>query len=392
MDFYKRAVELKEETIENRRYIHKNAETGLKLPKTKAFVMDRLKKYGLEPEECGDGVTAMLGKGGKVLLLRADMDALPMPEQSGESFACPTGAADHACGHDFHAAMLLTAAKMLKENEDMLEGTVKFMFQPAEETFEGSKNMIEHGILDNPKVDAALAYHVSPGKMPVGLYMYNDKDTMMYSVDGFKITITGKGSHGAYPHVGVDPINIGVHIHLALQELIARESDPAHACVLTIGQFQAGTAANIIPDTAVLQGTIRTNHKEARELLVRRMKEVAEKTAEVYKGTAQIEMISEVPPLICDPKMTDEIVGYMNEMNIPGLTPYLDVSASASEDFAVIAEKVPSTFMYLSAGYQDERGNYPAHHPKVQFNEDVCPIGSACLANCAVRWLAAHKE
>ncbi|MCI5516265.1 MAG: M20 family metallopeptidase [Roseburia porci] len=392
MDFYKRAVELKEETIENRRYIHKNAETGLKLPKTKAFVMDRLKKYGLEPEECGDGVTAMLGKGGKVLLLRADMDALPMPEQSGESFACPTGAADHACGHDFHAAMLLTAAKMLKENEDMLEGTVKFMFQPAEETFEGSKNMIEHGILDNPKVDAALAYHVSPGKMPVGLYMYNDKDTMMYSVDGFKITITGKGSHGAYPHVGVDPINIGVHIHLALQELIARESDPAHACVLTIGQFQAGTAANIIPDTAVLQGTIRTNHKEARELLVRRMKEVAEKTAEVYKGTAQIEMISEVPPLICDPKMTDEIVGYMNEMNIPGLTPYLDVSASASEDFAVIAEKVPSTFMYLSAGYQDERGTYPAHHPKVQFNEDVCPIGSACLANCAVRWLAAHKE
>ena len=392
MDFYKRAVELKEETIENRRYIHKNAETGLKLPKTKAFVMDRLKKYGLEPEECGDGVTAMLGKGGKVLLLRADMDALPMPEQSGESFACPTGAADHACGHDFHAAMLLTAAKMLKENEDMLEGTVKFMFQPAEETFEGSKNMIEHGILDNPKVDAALAYHVSPGKMPVGLYMYNDKDTMMYSVDGFKITITGKGSHGAYPHVGVDPINIGVHIHLALQELIARESDPAHACVLTIGQFQAGTAANIIPDTAVLQGTIRTNHKEARELLVRRMKEVAEKTAEVYKGTAQIEMISEVPPLICDPKMTDEIVGFMNEMNIPGLTPYPDVSASASEDFAVIAEKVPSTFMYLSAGYQDERGTYPAHHPKVQFNEDVCPIGSACLANCAVRWLAAHKE
>lgn len=392
MDFYKRAVELKEETIENRRYIHKNAETGLKLPKTKAFVIDRLREYGLEPEKCGDGVTAMLGKGGKVLLLRADMDALPMPEQSGESFACPTGAADHACGHDFHAAMLLTAAKMLKENEDMLEGTVKFMFQPAEETFEGSKNMIEHGILDNPKVDAALAYHVSPGKMPVGLYMYNDKDTMMYSVDGFKITITGKGSHGAYPHVGVDPINIGVHIHLALQELIARESDPAHACVLTIGQFQAGTAANIIPDIAVLQGTIRTNHKEARELLVRRMKEVAVKTAEVYNGTAQIEMISEVPPLICDPKMTDEIVGYMNEMNIPGLTPYPGVSASASEDFAVIAEKVPSTFMYLSAGYQDERGTYPAHHPKVQFNEDVCPIGAACLANCAVRWLAAHKE
>ena len=377
MNYYERALELKDETIANRRHIHKNAETGLDLPKTKAYVMKKLTEYGLEPKDCGYGVTATLGKGGKVLLLRADMDALPMPEESGEEFACPTGKEAHTCGHDFHAAMLLTAAKMLKEKEDTLEGTIKFMFQPAEETFEGSKNMIENGILENPPVDAALAYHVSPGKMPIGLFMYNDKDTMMYSVDGFKITIHGKGSHGAYPHVGVDPINIGVHIHLALQELIARESDPTHSCVLTIGQFAGGTAANIIPETAVLQGTIRTNKPEARELLVRRMKEVAEKTAAVYNGTVDIEMISEVPPLICNPKLTDEVVGYMQELGIPGLTPYPGISASASEDFAVIAEKVPSTFMYLSAGYLDERGQYPAHHPKAQFNEDVCPIGAA---------------
>ena len=184
---------------------------------------------------------------------------------------------------------------------------------------------------------------------------------MMYSVDGFKIIIKGKGSHGAYPHVGVDPINIGVHVHLALQELIARESDPSKACVLTIGQFKAGTAANIIPEEAILQGTIRTNDNAAREKLVRRMKEVAQKTAEVYNGSAEIEMISEVPPLICDTDMTNEIVGFMKELDIPGLTPYPDVSASASEDFAVIAEKIPSTFMYLSAGYMDERGEFPAH-------------------------------
>ena len=392
MDFYNRALELKDETIQNRRNIHKNAEVGLDTPKTKAFVIEKLKEYGLEPEECGYGVTALLGKKeGKVLLLRADMDALPMAEQSGEEFACPSGKEAHTCGHDFHAAMLLTAAKMLKENEDLIDGTIKFMFQPAEETFEGSKNMIENGILENPKVDAALAYHVSPGKMPVGLFMYNSKDTMMYSVDGFKITIKGKGSHGAYPHVGVDPINIGVHVHLALQELIARESDPSKACVLTVGQFKAGTAANIIPEQAGLQGTIRTNDNEAREKLVRRMKEVAKKTAEVYNGTAEIEMISEVPPLICNPEFTNEIVSYMKETNIPGLMPYPDVSASASEDFAVIAEKVPSTFMYLSAGYMDERGEYPAHHPKARFNEDVCPIGSACLAHCAVEWLSKHK-
>ena len=391
MNEYERALELKEETIANRRFLHENAETGLHLPETKVFVMKKLKEYGIESVECGEGVTATIGKGGKVILLRADMDALPMPEESGEEFACPTGKEAHTCGHDFHAAMLLTAAKMLKEKEDTLEGTIKFMFQPAEETFEGSKNMIENGILENPPVDAALAYHVSPGKMPIGLFMYNDKDTMMYSVDGFKITIHGKGSHGAYPHVGVDPINIGVHIHLALQELIARESDPTHSCVLTIGQFAGGTAANIIPETAVLQGTIRTNKPEARELLVRRMKEVAERTAAVYNGTVDIEMISEVPPLICNPKLTDEVVGYMQELGIPGLTPYPGISASASEDFAVIAEKVPSTFMYLSAGYLDERGQYPAHHPKAQFNEDVCPIGAACLAHCASQWLKNNK-
>ena len=387
--------DLQEYIVGLRRDLHQIPEVGFDLPETQAYVTAELNKIGI-PYVCSEKDSSIIatiegGKAGKTVCLRADMDALPMPEESGEEFACPTGKEAHTCGHDFHAAMLLTAAKMLKEKEDTLEGTIKFMFQPAEETFEGSKNMIENGILENPPVDAALAYHVSPGKMPIGLFMYNDKDTMMYSVDGFKITIHGKGSHGAYPHVGVDPINIGVHIHLALQELIARESDPTHSCVLTIGQFAGGTAANIIPETAVLQGTIRTNKPEARELLVRRMKEVAEKTAAVYNGTVDIEMISEVPPLICNPKLTDEVVGYMQELGIPGLTPYPGISASASEDFAVIAEKVPSTFMYLSAGYLDERGQYPAHHPKAQFNEDVCPIGAACLAHCASQWLKNNK-
>ena len=391
MNYYERALELKEETIENRRYFHTNAEVGLDMPKAKAYVMKKLTEYGLEPKECGYGVTATVGKGGKVLLLRADMDALPMPEESGEPFACPTGKEAHTCGHDFHAAMLLTAAKMLKENEAELEGTVKFMFQPAEETFQGGKNMLENGILENPHVDAALAYHVSPGKMPVGIYMYNSTGTMMFSVDGFKITVTGKGGHGAYPHTSIDPINIAVHVYLALEALIAREADPNKACVLTVGQFTAGTAENIIPNNAVMKGTIRTNDKTNRELLVRRMKEVAIKTAEVYGGTAEVEMLSEVPPLICDPKLTEEFVGYMKELNIPGAMPYPGISASASEDFASIAERVPSTFMYLSAGYTDERGQYPAHNPKAQFNEDVCPIGSSCLAHCATQWLKNNK-
>ena len=390
MDFYKRALALREETISHRRWLHSNAEVGLHMPKGQTYVMEQLRGYGLDPHPCGHGVIAELGQeGGRTILLRADMDALPMPEESGESFSCPTGTEAHTCGHDFHAAMLLTAAKILKENESMLSGRVRFMFQPAEETFEGAKDMLANGVLEG--VDAALAYHVGPGRMPVGLFMYNSGKTMMYSVDGFRITIHGRGAHGAYPHSSIDTINIGVHVYLALESLIAREADPGKACVLTIGNFSAGSAPNIIPDTAVLQGTLRTNDSASREKLVRRLKEVALKTAEVFGGMAQVEMISEVPPLVCDPAMTDEMVSYMEELPIPGLTPVPDTSASASEDFAIIAERVPSVFMYLSAGYMDERGDAPAHNPKVQFNEEVCPIGSACLAHCAVRWLEDHQ-
>lgn len=386
MDYYKRALALREETVAHRRWLHSHAEVGLEMPRARQYVIEQLQSIGLTPKPCGHGVTAELGpERGKTLLLRADMDALPMPEESGESFACPTGTEAHTCGHDFHAAMLLTAAKLLKENETALRGKVRFMFQPAEETFEGARDMIANGILEG--VDAALGCHVAPGRMPVGLFMYNSGGTMMYSVDGFRITVHGRGAHGAYPHNSIDPIHIGVHIYLALEALIAREADPGKACVLTIGNFSAGSAPNIIPSTAVLQGTLRTNDRNCREKLVRRMREVSQKTAEVYGGSAEIEMISEVPPLICDRFMTETMVGYMKELQIPGLTAVPDMSASASEDFAVIAEKVPSVFLYLSAGYPDDRGDAPAHNPKVLFNEDVCPIGSACLAHCAARWM-----
>ena len=264
MDYYQRACELKGETIASRRYFHANAEVGLNCDKAKAYVMEKLADYGIEPRDCGHGVVATIGAGSPVILLRADMDALPMPEESGEPFACPDGKHAHACGHDFHAAMLLAAARMLKETEGDLKGTVKLMFQPAEETFEGAKDMIAAGVLEDPRPDVALAYHVTPGQMPVGIFMYNDKNTMMYSVDGFRIEVKGKGSHGAYPQRSIDPVNAAVHIYLALEAIMAREIDPTAAAVMTVGKFDAGTAANIIPNTAVLEGTIRANDKDAR--------------------------------------------------------------------------------------------------------------------------------
>ncbi len=390
MNEYERALELKAETVENRRFFHYNAECGVHMPKGAAYVTKKLTEYGLNPKPLGEGVTATLGSGEPVLLLRADMDALPMPEESGLDFACPTGTEAHACGHDCHAAMLLTAAKMLKERESELRGTVKFMFQPGEETFEGSRNMIENGILDDPAPEAALAFHTGPGKLPVGLIMYNDSTTMMFSTDIFKITVKGRGGHGAYPHTAVDPINIGVHIHLGLQELIARESDPQKSCLLTVGHFEAGATANIIPDTAILEGTIRTNDKEARDKLLRRIGELTEGIAAAYGGSARCEILRGVPPLVCDGQVVREMVGYIKEVPVPGLAFYPGIASSASEDFALVADKIPTAFIYLASGFADERGDAPAHNPKVMFNEDVLPVGAACLTHCAIRWLENH--
>lgn len=387
MELYQRALEYGDETVRHRRYFHVHAEPGLETPKACDYIMQTLQSYGLNPMRCGHGITATIGSGSPCILLRADMDALPMGEESGLDFACPTGTEAHTCGHDFHAAMLLTAAKLLKERENQLKGTVKLMFQPAEETFQGAEDMIENGIMENPKVDAALALHVTAGQIPLGLYFYNANSTMMASADGFRIKIRGKGAHGAYPQNSIDPINIAVHVYLALEVLIAREADPDKMCVLTIGSFNAGSAPNIIPEEAVLQGTLRTKDKESRSLLVRRIREVAEGTAAVYGGSASIEVLSAVPPLICDQDMTRELVGYIQEMGIPGAMPYAGISSSASEDFAMIADRVPSVYMNISAGFPDERGKYPMHNPKVQFNEDALPIGAAIYAECAIRWL-----
>lgn len=317
------------------------------------------------------------------------MDSLLINELSGEEFACASGNM-HACGHDIHTAMLLTAARMLKEDEDHLQGTVKLMFQNAEEVFKGANDMIEHVILDNPRPDAAMAYHMMIGKNKVGTYMYNAGGIMMNSVDEFKIIIHGKGTHGAYLHQGIDPINISVHIHLALQELIAREANPQDICTLTIGKFNAGSAANIIPESAILQGTLRTNNVSTRENLLSRMKEVCHKIAETYRGTVEIEMVSTVPPLMCDPQLTLEMVEYMSQIGIEELKGI--PNSTATEDFAIIAEKIPTTYMILTAGFMDERGDYPLHHPKAQFDENVCVIGAACFSYCASHWLENHKN
>ena len=277
--FMEQANLIKDDIVEFRRTIHKNPEVGDKLPKTKAYVMDNLKEFGYEPEEiCESGIVATIkgNKPGKTFLLRADMDALPMAEATECDFKSNNGCM-HSCGHDMHTAMLLGAAKLLRQNQDEIEGTIKLVFQPDEEGFTGAKKMLAAGVLENPKVDAAMAMHVH-SSTPSNVVLCG-LGTSIAGCNRFRIVVNGTGCHGAMPELGVDPINIAAHIYISLQEIIAREISATKPAVVTIGKFVGGEAPNIIPGEVVMEGTIRSLDKEVGEFIFDRMNEIVTSTA-----------------------------------------------------------------------------------------------------------------
>ena len=264
------AIEMKDEIVENRRAIHRAPEVGAHLPQTVQFVEEKLRLLGYEPRELGGGVVAELtGEDmGRCILLRADMDALKVREKTDLPFRSENGSM-HACGHDMHAAMLLGAARLLKAHQSELKGTVKLVFQPDEEGFTGAKAMLKAGVLEVPKPQAAMALHVNSGT-PSGLVLCG-KGTFMAGCTLFRITVKGVGCHGAMPETGVDPINIAAHIYLALQEITARELPAKTPAIVTMGKFSAGHAPNIIPQEAVIEGTIRTFDRDVTALILRRI-------------------------------------------------------------------------------------------------------------------------
>ena len=384
--FLKRAQELEASMKSDRRYLHQNAEVGFDLPITTKYVMDRLQEIGLEPKEiCKSGVTALIEgkKPGKTYLLRADMDALSMNEENVLEFASKTNAA-HNCGHDMHTAILLGAAQILKENVDELEGNVRLMFQPNEEAFLGSKAMIEAGVLED--VDVASCMH-----------MMLDYDASNYacapgffssSCDGFKITVNGKGCHGAMPHLGIDPINVGMSICTAFQQLVSRETPPKETASLTFGQFSGGNTPNIVPDKVVIQGTLRTYNAELRAKLVNRMQTIVKSAGEMYGTTVEYEVLSDVPSIYVNPEMLEEVKTYLSE--IEGLTlANNNFRITPSDDMAFISEKVPTVYLLLQARVKDNP--YPHHNPKVLFDESSMTWGAAMHAQCAFEWLRNHK-
>lgn len=389
--FYKRALELQTEIIENRRTFHQFAEIGFDLPKTTGYVMERLKEYGLFPKLVGRaGITCTVGHGKPVILLRGDMDALPMEEKTKLPFSAENGNC-HSCGHDCHTAMLLTAAKMLKEQEHLLKGTVKFMFQPAEELLAGAKDMIEGGILENPTVDAALGLHVTVGceNSEVGDISYAC-GSANYSGDAVKITITGKDAHGSTPELGVDSISIASHVVLALQEIIAREIPCTDHSVLIVGKITGGTTCNTLCGSVLLECSIRATTPEKRAFLKQRVQEVAENTAKTFRGTAVVDFVYGMPPMVTDVDLSNEIGGYCAEVISPEKI-HIVPTSGGTEDFAAIAEKVPTAFLKLGAGSPAKGHVCTMHNPGMIVDETALPIGAALYAHTAMRYLETHQ-
>ena len=389
-----------------RRYLHTHPEIGFDLNQTIEYVKNELISMGYKPIQCGKcGLVALAGRksSGKTFLIRADMDALPISEQTEIDFASKNTEKMHACGHDLHTAMLLGAAKILKKYESKINGTVKLMFQPAEETLEGAKDMINAGILANPKVDAALMIHAALCMpLPTGSAIICDGGVSAPAADYFEIKIQGKGCHGAMPELGIDPITIASHIVIALQELHARELAMSDDSVLTIGTIQSGNANNIIPDTAVLCGTLRAYDENVRQHLKIRLVEISKGIAKTFRGAADVTFTSGCPTLFNDVKVSAGITKYCKELlgesmafsqsDLKSLTPSSSKATKAvgSEDFAYISHQVPSVMLALASGNSKNGCLYPLHHPKVTFDEDALAIGSSIYAYTAMRWLEEH--
>ena len=402
MSLIESAMMLAPELIKHRRYLHQNAEVSDVLPKTKAYVKNELEKLGLEVLELSKSSLVVNIKGelpGKTFLLRGDMDALPLTELTDLDFKCKDPVM-HACGHDFHTSMLLGAAKLLVANKDKIQGTVKLMFQEAEETLIGAKAMINDGLLENPKVDAAMMIHVFAGiPAPTGLVFYMAEGPASASSDWFDITIQGKGGHGAMPHQSVDPLIVMSKIHLGLSEINSREVGADKFLVITPCVLQGGTAGNIIPDTAFMQGTIRTFDKEVREFAKTRLTEIAEGIAKTYRCEVEVKLYRGCPSLINNKDVRATIV--KATQGLIGPQAVIDASLipeggggrmGGSEDFAFISELVPSTMLGLAANLPHADGkSYGQHHPKVMLDEKALPVGAAVYANAAIYWLTENK-
>lgn len=384
--------DLQEHIVKLRRDLHQIPEVGLVLPKTAEYVaavLDELDiPYVKSEKDSGIIATITGGKPGKVIALRADMDALPIPEDTGVCYASKHEGFMHACGHDTHMAMLLSAAKVLKAHQAELTGTVRLLFQTAEELSRGAEVMVANGGVDG--VDAVFGTHIGTiidKTIPSGTVVVTP-GCCMASFDKFIVKVKGVGCHGSTPEKGVDPVNIAAHIILALQAINSREFSATCPLVLTIGNIHGGSQYNIIPDEVTFEGTIRCLEESVRQKIARRIGEISAATASAFGGSVEYEMIWGAPPVTNDPDMAalaaeaaKEVLGedkVITKVPAPNM---------GGEDFAYYLEKVPGAFMFLSSSNPEKHTDVPHHNPKFNVDEDVLWEGSAVFVAIVEKFL-----
>ncbi len=377
----------------DRRYLHTIPELGLQEFKTSAFVLERLQTLPVEDIRTGlavTGITALIhgtkpsDAPGKVVMLRADMDGLPILEENDIEHKSQHAGAMHACGHDGHTSMLLGIARLLSERRDQFSGTVKLLFQPAEEGPGGAKPMIEQGALENPHVDAVFGMHVDASHN-VGTIQITPGPAAA-SADGATITIQGKGGHGAFPHTAVDPVIVGAHIAMALQTIVSRNIDPVKPAVITIGAILAGQAQNVIPDSAEMRITIRSFDPAVRKLQEKRIYEISEQIAAGYGATVSINYWHGYPALINDEAMSKIVQEAATEVvGTEGLLPANPMMGS--EDFSFFLQERPGAFFNVGTRNEERGIRWDHHHPRFDLDEDGLAVGIEVMTRVVLRYL-----
>ena len=380
--------------VELRRRIHSEPELGLVLPETQRAVLDAIGDLGLEVETGGrtSAVVATLrgDRPGPTLLLRADMDALPLVEETGLPFASRRQGSMHACGHDAHVAMLAGAARLLSRRRGDLAGTLKFLFQPGEEGYAGARILIEEGLLDaEPRVDGAFAIHVDSSLAPGRIA--TRPGPILAAGDVFSIDLAGRGGHASMPHLAVDPIPVACEIVMALQAMVTRRVDAFDPAVLTVTRIVAGTAFNVIPAAAQVQGTIRSLSDATRRLVRERMERVVAGIAGAHEVEAKVHVIPGYPVTVNDAGFTAFVRGVASELAGPEGCIDMRAPVMGAEDFSYILERVPGALVFLGAGPAGGRGE-PLHSNRMLLEESALATGIALHAAVALRWLEGRAD
>jgi len=383
------------ETVDLRRRLHRTPEVGLHLPATQAIVIEELRGLGLEPRTgaATTSLTAVIegARPGPTILLRADMDGLPLAEETGLEFASATPGTMHACGHDTHMAMLLGAARLLVARRDALAGRVLLMLQPGEEGYHGARFMLDEGLLEMPAgqdVTGAFALHIST-RYASGTIDYRP-GAMLVAADFIRLTIRGRGGHASAPHETIDPIPVAAEIVLALQAMVTRRVDAFDPAVVTIAHIDAGTTTNIIPETAFVEGTIRTASEATRALVHAGVRRVVEGICAAHGAIAELEIIPGYPVTLNDPGFTAFAAEVAAEVLGTDAVVELASPIMGAEDFSYVLQRVPGAMFFVGARPPEEDpATAPQNHSnRVVFHEPAMAVGAAVYAAVALRHLA----